>query len=120
MKPVLFWRKGFEHSTAFTFSVPSISTNCTMEQTSLDFSLPLVGLTRTDYTIPNLARAAWALTLANYSNTTDVGVNISGRNASLPDVDNIAGPTLATVQPFECSSTIKIRFPGSCCHYKSK
>lgn len=46
-----------------------------------------------------IARAAWALVLSQYTNTDTVvfGTTLSGRNVTLPDVENICGPTTTTV-----------------------
>lgn len=47
----------------------------------------------------SLIRAAWAITLSNYSNSDDVvfGTLLSGRTGSSKDLASIAGPTLTTV-----------------------
>lgn len=47
----------------------------------------------------SLIKAAWAITLSNYSNSDDVvfGTLLSGRTGSSTDLASIAGPTLTTV-----------------------
>jgi aryl carrier-like protein len=44
-------------------------------------------------------RAAWALVLARYCDTDDVcfGTTVSGRQAPVPGIETMAGPTVATV-----------------------
>ncbi|KAI4257798.1 MAG: hypothetical protein LQ352_001513 [Teloschistes flavicans] len=50
-------------------------------------------------TIPTLLRAAWAMTVANYSDTLDVvyGETFSGRNAPVAGIESVVGPTITTV-----------------------
>ncbi|KAJ4290805.1 hypothetical protein N0V90_010000 [Kalmusia sp. IMI 367209] len=54
---------------------------------------------RSTVTASNIVRGAWALTLAQYSGSTNVtfGSTLSGRNVSIPGIEVIAGPTLTTV-----------------------
>ncbi|KAH8723175.1 hypothetical protein GQ44DRAFT_761196 [Phaeosphaeriaceae sp. PMI808] len=51
------------------------------------------------FTTSTILRAAWALLLAQYSDGDDVvfGATVSGRNAPVAGIDQIAGPTIATV-----------------------
>ncbi|KAF3810065.1 Nonribosomal peptide synthetase dtxS1 [Colletotrichum gloeosporioides] len=50
-------------------------------------------------TMSTVVRAAWALMISHFSKSDDVlfGATVSGRNAPLEDIDNIEGPTIATV-----------------------
>jgi non-ribosomal peptide synthetase component F len=52
-----------------------------------------------EITTPTILEAAWALVSSQYTGDTDVtfGLLVSGRNASLPGVTGIRGPTIATV-----------------------
>ena len=52
-----------------------------------------------DFTPTTLIQAAWILTVARYSQTNDVviGATLGGRNAPVPDIEHIAGPTITTV-----------------------
>ena len=63
------------------------------------------------YTSATVIRAAWALLLARYSGANDVsfGAIMSGRTESLPGIDELIGPTMATVPvrlSFEETETI--------------
>lgn len=102
-----FWKNQFENSNEFTFPASSVAAGETRiaEQTTLDFSVKLPGRTRSEFTLSNVIRAAWAVTLADFSNTSDVifGVNVSGRNAPMPGIEMVVGPTTATVP-------IRVRF----------
>ncbi|KAB8275020.1 hypothetical protein BDV30DRAFT_237045 [Aspergillus minisclerotigenes] len=46
-----------------------------------------------------IGRAAWALVLSQYTNADTVvfGTTLSGRNATLPDIESVCGPTITTV-----------------------
>ncbi|KAE8866763.1 hypothetical protein PTNB73_04857 [Pyrenophora teres f. teres] len=50
-------------------------------------------------TTADLVNAVWAMTLARYSDSTLVsyGVTLSGRDIALPHIEDIVGPTIATV-----------------------
>ncbi|KAI9369299.1 hypothetical protein BJX61DRAFT_545716 [Aspergillus egyptiacus] len=52
-----------------------------------------------DITASNTIRTAWGIVLSCYTETQDVlfGATVSGRQAAVPGVENIAGPTIATV-----------------------
>ncbi len=52
-----------------------------------------------DITTPTLIRAAWALVAARMTNSDDVvfGATVSGRNAPVDGIDEMVGPTIATV-----------------------
>jgi amino acid adenylation domain-containing protein len=53
----------------------------------------------TGVTVANLLRGAWALVLSRYLESEDVifGSVVSGRSAPIPDIQDILGPTIATV-----------------------
>ncbi|KAK6216877.1 non-ribosomal peptide synthetase [Colletotrichum tabaci] len=50
-------------------------------------------------TVPTLVQAAWALVLALYGGTTAVtfGAVLSGRDTPMPGIEQLVGPTMATV-----------------------
>ena len=50
-------------------------------------------------TMPTVIRAAWALTIAAYSNSADVvfAETVTGRDAPVPDIIDMMGPVFATV-----------------------
>jgi amino acid adenylation domain-containing protein len=51
-----------------------------------------------EVTVPSMIRAAWGLILATYSGSDDVlwGETNSGREASVPGIESIIGPTITT------------------------
>lgn len=54
---------------------------------------------KTNFTASTVLRAAWALLLAQYSDSDDVvfGATVNGRNAPVSGIHQIVGPTIATV-----------------------
>ncbi|KAM0805972.1 nonribosomal peptide synthase Pes1 [Usnea florida] len=61
-----------------------------------------VSLARTsgmEFTAASLIRAAWALTISAYSNSEDVvfGETVTGRDAPVPGIFDMIGPTFATI-----------------------
>ncbi|KGO62069.1 protein of unknown function DUF4009 [Penicillium expansum] len=54
---------------------------------------------RSDITASTAIRAAWAILLAQYTNSPDVifGATVTGRHQTVPGIERIAAPTIATV-----------------------
>ncbi|KAI8633600.1 hypothetical protein F5Y19DRAFT_414203 [Xylariaceae sp. FL1651] len=52
-----------------------------------------------DYTWTTILRAAWSLVLARYSRSSDIvfGVTVLGRQAPVPGISDMIGPTIATM-----------------------
>ncbi|RAL12432.1 putative nonribosomal peptide synthase [Aspergillus homomorphus CBS 101889] len=67
----------------------------------LDYSHAVTGLQwlQSDITPSSVVRSALAVLLASYTNAADVkyGATVSGRQAPVPSIERIAGPTIATV-----------------------
>ncbi|PKY07395.1 acetyl-CoA synthetase-like protein [Aspergillus campestris IBT 28561] len=94
-----FWRDQFIDSQAASFpSLPTPSyqplANDTLEHRESGIQWP-----RREITASTVIRAAWAILSARYTANPDVifGVTVSGRQAPLPGVAELAGPTIATV-----------------------
>ncbi|KAJ5230976.1 nonribosomal peptide synthase [Penicillium chrysogenum] len=51
------------------------------------------------YTLSTAIRAAWAILTSRYSGTTEAlfGATVTGRQAAMPGIEQVAGPTIATV-----------------------
>lgn len=51
-----------------------------------------------NWTLANRIKLAWALVVSSQTQSNDVvyGLTVSGRNAPIPEIDRIAGPTFAT------------------------
>jgi len=68
-------------------------------ETSHKFNIQSLSYMTSGTTMSDVLRAAWALVVARQLGTDDVvfAVSLSGRNASVADVENLMAPTLTTV-----------------------
>ncbi|KAJ8116150.1 hypothetical protein ONZ43_g4503 [Nemania bipapillata] len=99
-----YWKTQFEGCEAVPFprlldaAGPEIGdrsqTNQTLQHMITNLQWPSNGITPS-----NIIRAAWAIFQARYSNATDVvfGAVVAGRQAPIPGINRISGPTIATV-----------------------
>jgi amino acid adenylation domain-containing protein len=93
-----YWRSQLEACKASKFpALPSPTYQPRVDQTihtSFNLSWPASGITPS-----NILRSAWALLQARHSDSNDVvfGAVVSGRQASLPGISSLVGPTIATV-----------------------
>nr|BDD69315.1 nonribosomal peptide synthetase gene [Verruciconidia persicina] len=96
---VQYWEAQFKNCEASPFPVlPSVNHQPIADQTIIH-EVPGLRWPRTDTTASMVIRAAWALLAARYSNAQDVvfGSTVTGRQAALGGVEQVAGPTIATV-----------------------
>lgn len=95
-KATEFWRGQLAGSEAMIFPTPKYHPN-----NKIDFNHTITGVQwlRTGITPSSVVRSALAMLLASYTNADDVkyGATVSGRQAPVPDIERIAGPTIATV-----------------------
>ena len=94
-----FWQQRLVETTSSQFPKlpkPSYQPSGTSLSTS---KMPISWKKGADFTVPTLIRAAWALTLSAYSNTEDVvfGETVAGRDAPVPGIVDIAGPTFSSI-----------------------
>ncbi|KAI1152227.1 hypothetical protein F4825DRAFT_327376 [Nemania diffusa] len=99
-----YWKTQFEGCEAVPFprlldvAGPEIGdrsqTNQTLQHTITNLQWAPNGITPS-----NIIRGAWAIFQARYSNATDVvfGAVVAGRQAPIPGINRISGPTIATV-----------------------
>ena len=66
---------------------------------TLQYDISNICWPRGDITSSTIIRAAWTLLTAWYTNTPDVifGATVTGRQAPVPGIEKIVGPTIATV-----------------------
>ena len=94
-----FWRSKLSETTAMQFPQlphPAYQVRAT---STLTHAAHISREAGTEITIPSTIRAAWALVVAIYSGSDDVvlGETMTGRDAPVPDIADIIGPTLATI-----------------------
>lgn len=95
----VFWRSQFDYIQAQPFpQLPSPAyqprSNCGVRHHIQDLTWP-----NTDATPSTAIRAALALVISTYSDSSDslYGVTVTGRQAPVPGVETMTGPTIATV-----------------------
>ncbi|CAG7949340.1 unnamed protein product [Penicillium salamii] len=97
-----FWRQEFSGLQAEHFppntSGPS-DVGHPAEKIVLEHSLQLDTELPTKFTLTSIVRLAWAIVLWHHTGNQDVvfGATVSGRNANLDGIDQLSGPTLATL-----------------------
>jgi amino acid adenylation domain-containing protein len=94
-----FWRSQFTQLQASCFPPlpsPMYTPNPTMSATHT-ISLPHGPVD--GFTVSTKLRLAWALTVSQYSNTSDVvfGLTVTGRGVPVEGIGQMTGPTIATV-----------------------
>ncbi|KAK1759075.1 non-ribosomal peptide synthetase [Echria macrotheca] len=98
----VFWKKNLEGSLTVThFPELPVSINDqspTFRTETCEVKIDRQSF-RADVTIPTIVRAAWAMLISAYTGTVDVvfGETLSGRNIDVPGIEDISGPTFATV-----------------------
>ena len=95
-----FWKKELSGASRATFppSAP-LSANDRPETAILARTIDFPQIRDTSITRATILRAAWAVVLGRYCDTNDVtfGATVSGRNAAVPGLTEMAGPVIATV-----------------------
>ncbi|KAG6008109.1 NRPS protein, partial [Claviceps maximensis] len=95
-----FWSAQFEHFEAQLFpELPSPRYEPRSDQMAVHSIAQLQWPNLTGVTASTTLRAAWSILNSCYTNTNDTvfGVTVSGRQAAVRGVDQMTGPTIATV-----------------------
>lgn len=94
-----FWTRYLEGTSTIPFpSRPSVRQS-PLPPGVISLSLPLAARESQNANTATLLKAAWALVISQYTDSPDVifGLTLSGRDVDMPDVEAVAGPTIATV-----------------------
>jgi amino acid adenylation domain-containing protein/non-ribosomal peptide synthase protein (TIGR01720 family) len=94
-----YWRQQFDGLDAQQFpQLPSPEYH-PMPKQLYQHDTKILPPVQTDFTLSTAIRAAWAIVVAKYSNSTEAvfGAVVSGRQIALPGIETIVGPTIATV-----------------------
>ncbi|RDW58708.1 hypothetical protein BP6252_13184 [Coleophoma cylindrospora] len=94
-----FWRTQFADLSPTNFpQLPSPDYRPQVDST-LEHSVNISRKENTGITMATIIRAAWALAIGRYSDSSDIvfGVTQAGRNAPVPSISEMAGPTITTV-----------------------
>jgi amino acid adenylation domain-containing protein/non-ribosomal peptide synthase protein (TIGR01720 family) len=94
-----FWTRYLSQTETAQFPKLPSAANAGRVEHSYSHRMHLSRPSSSDITTPTLLRAAWAMVVGQYSNSSDVvfGTTVSGRNASIPGITDIIGPTIVTV-----------------------
>ncbi|KAI9709501.1 MAG: NRPS [Bogoriella megaspora] len=94
-----FWKANLSDSSSHQFPKLPYASYQVPETSLLQHTAPITKEVGTDITMPSKIRAAWALVVAAYSNSDDVvfGEMVTGRDAPVPGIVDMMGPTLATI-----------------------
>ncbi|KAF4463820.1 non-ribosomal peptide synthetase [Fusarium albosuccineum] len=94
-----YWRGYFDSSEATLFpTLPSPMYQPVSNQT-IQSRMTLKAQSSLNIAPSTLIRAAWALVAGQMTNSSDVvfGITVSGRNAPVPNIEAMPGPSIATV-----------------------
>ncbi|KAI0449217.1 hypothetical protein F5B21DRAFT_520570 [Xylaria acuta] len=99
-----FWGRYFDDLQVAAFPpLPSVTytPNPTAKKT-LTIQVDSPG--KNEYSVPNRLRLAWAILISRYTDSVDTifGVTVAGRGASVLGIEDMTGPTIATV-PYRLS-----------------
>lgn len=94
-----FWREYFAAWEPVMFPPLPFPNYHPRDNTTFEYGIDGLDWSGTDFTASTAIRAAWAILLARYANASDVvfGATMTGRQAAVPGVERMAGPTIATV-----------------------
>ncbi|KAL9079438.1 MAG: hypothetical protein Q9157_001692 [Trypethelium eluteriae] len=94
-----FWRSNLANSSSHQFPQLPYPAYQVSGTTTLKYPARIPSGTRTDIIMSSKIRAAWALVVAAYSGSDDVvfGETVTGRDAPVPGLVDMIGPTLATI-----------------------
>lgn len=93
-----FWRKQFAGIEGCHFPTPKGTDNPIPDQ-KLELSVSDLDWPNSDFTSSTILRAAWGIVSAHNTNSDEAlfGVTVTGRQAPVPGIERITGPTIATV-----------------------
>lgn len=94
-----FWISHLNNLDAATF--PTLNSSEYNANPNQSFTHTVAGLPahETQYTLSSVLQLAWALVVAHYTDSDDVvfGLTINGRTSSMPGIEEVTGPTIATI-----------------------
>ncbi|KAH7388999.1 hypothetical protein BKA64DRAFT_711107 [Cadophora sp. MPI-SDFR-AT-0126] len=93
-----FWLSQFAGKSLSSFPEPRPTAQAALETQIFQYT-DIQRHPASDITLSTVIRAAWSLVVARYADTEDVffGAISTGRNASLPSIEQMTGPLIATI-----------------------
>jgi amino acid adenylation domain-containing protein/non-ribosomal peptide synthase protein (TIGR01720 family) len=94
-----YWRNSLRELSAPVFPPLPSSHFQPLSQTVLKYETRPIAWPHSDITVSTLIKTAWALAIAQYTNSEDVlfGAVSFGRSSPLLDAESVVGPTIATL-----------------------
>lgn len=107
-----YWEAQFANASFEDFPPTSSDQKYRSERQVAKTTVPFTQHSPSTVTASSIIRAAWALTISQYTGTNDVvfGATVSGRDTSVPNASEIIGPVLSTVPvrvPIEYSGRVR-------------
>lgn len=96
---IQFWKHQFEGSSSTAFPLLPSPTYTPRANTCLEHKISDLNFPKTSFTPSTAIRTAWALVQGIFTNSDDVvfGATVTGRQATVPGIEQIAAPLIATV-----------------------
>ncbi|KAI9042398.1 uncharacterized protein KD926_005476 [Aspergillus affinis] len=94
-----FWQSQFTGLSAPIFPALPFPRHVPAPNSSLEHRISNPARANTEYTTSTLIQLAWAVIMSCYTESEEVlyGLTVNGRSAPVPGIEDIAGPTFATV-----------------------
>ncbi|KAG6038310.1 putative NRPS-like protein biosynthetic cluster [Claviceps citrina] len=94
-----YWRSYLRETDSAIFPVPPTLDYSPHPDALMQLDMDNLTWPQSDITIPTVIRTAWALLQATHTGRNDVvyGATVTGRQAVVPGINRIIGPTIATV-----------------------
>lgn len=94
-----FWQSEFTSLSAPILPVLPSPRHAPAPKSSLEHRITNLARAKTEYTAPTLIQLAWAVVMSCYTDSEDIlyGLTVNGRSASVSGIEDITGPTFATV-----------------------
>ncbi|KAF2106754.1 hypothetical protein BDV96DRAFT_654318 [Lophiotrema nucula] len=94
-----FWQKQLNQGTANSFPALPSATYQPSPDSEVTRSIAILRDADKGFMLSTILRAAWAIVTGRYMGSEDVAfaATNSGRNAPVPDIESIVGPTITTV-----------------------
>ncbi|KAF2463979.1 acetyl-CoA synthetase-like protein, partial [Lindgomyces ingoldianus] len=95
----MYWKTALADCQATLFPPLPSAVQQPVADATMVYQCPPLPTAGSDTTMSTLLRAAWALVASRYTNSDDVvfGAIVTGRNAPVPGIEAMIGPTIATV-----------------------
>lgn len=96
-----YWQESLSHCESTIF--PSLPSSVEQPAADVTIEYQCTSLSHTAYssdtTMSTLIRAAWAIVTSRFTHSRDIvfGTTVSGRHAAVSSIEDIVGPTIATV-----------------------